>query len=857
MHRLQLILYPLVTCGCLAGIVGCGSAGQEGARHSVQAADPAPTGTDNESLAAGSGVDGDPIGASSPSDAVQVAPPTADQIALWTPAPFEPVELLAIREWEKTSFTGRLAATADGEHFIVAGSRVVLWSLAGTEPEHVFLELTAADQDRDILSLAVAPDGRWFAVGDSTGTVRIWTIDDRQEVVTRQLDSTGIQCLAISPDAEEIATNSYDNKVSLWTAAGLQPRQTFEVNSNGLNRIEYLAPELLAAAGETTSLWNTKTGELVQELSPGRYSFALTRSPDGASFIYGSDDALHIWNVAESQVTADITHGVSGSELVTFSPDGKYLAMTNGRSVQLWDLAQRTAVHVIDSFGWPVVGISYLPKSNLLAVASDSGCTRIWGTRGQGAAHGLQPVHAALAMPAADSHAPATPAQLEQVIDLRTFPRLPGSEPSLESAGNFSCVSPVTVDEARTFYKHFLGQAGWSASIEPANPTAMEFRKDGFMISAAFYEAGPGLTNIMLHHAGNYDVRWMPKFDAAPIEPSYESEYTVSYRTRADLVDIETNLLRRLHAAGWTGYTRLKSSHGERADERDLNFVQNGTTLRVSIGRFPVDPASYTVQYSLFPNNCWTPIPADCGYVEFDGSTEPALVATTAMTLEQTRAFYDRELQSHGWIVREHGRSLKDDHCWLPYLRQQSNMTVGLTMLPDGRTLIRIGDTGGSLWELSQTQAEPAPETAAAGLEAADFPVLNASKAATYDKLDESIEVVLDATTLAEATKLYTEALAKLGWTPEEGGIRAEDYTLLTFQQGNEELTLRARATNGNAVVSFRGDGLRWSKELPGGKQIVSYETWLWMHQQPAGLELLDRFAAEMRAINAPPAADR
>jgi hypothetical protein len=43
---------------------------------------------------------------------------------------------------------------------------------------------------------------------------------------------------------------------------------------------------------------------------------------------------------------------------------------------------------------------------------------------------------------------------------------------------------------------------------------------------------------------------------------------------------------------------------------------------------------------------------------------------------------------------------------------------------------------------------------------------------------------------------------------------------------------------------------LVWNKELPTGKQIVSYETWLRQNKLPAGLEMLDRYETEMRAIN-------
>jgi len=856
---------------CALSFAGCGSA-EEGKGKSTQAAgSPADGGQPkNASTVAATGPNADTSSApASKGDTVppannvatstsreeSIAAPTSEQIARWTPAPFEPVQLLAIREWDKTSFTRCLAPAPDGKHFLVAGSPVLLWSLDGDQPEHVFLDLPTDNRERDILSLAVSPDGRWFAAGDSQGMLRVWSLNERQEIAAKKLGLTGIQWLAISPDGQEIATISYDSMVTTWSADKLEQQQKFKVDTNGLKRIEYLAAKMLAAAGESTSLWNTSTGELVKKLSPGRYSFALARSTDGTKFIFGGDDSLHIWNIAESKEEAEIKHGVSGGELLSFSPDGKFLATTNGRSLTLWNLAERRAVQMIDGFGWPIAGVSWLSGSNLLAVASEIGCTRIWGTPSQGSVVGLKPLHGPVAMPTADSKAPATISQLEQMIDLRTFPRLPGSEPNLLSRGNFRCVVSATADEVKSFYRYFLEKNGWALAKTPAaNPSATEFRKDGFRLSLTCYDAGAGKTNVMLHHGGNYDLRWTLKFDAAPIETVHEADNTVSYRAKADLVQIETMLLRKLHAAGWTPYTRLNSSYSEKPDERDMSFLRNGTTMRVSIGKFPADPKSYTIQYSLFPNDCSVPIPQDSGFIEFDGSTEPTLVATTKMSLEQAQKFYDEQLASEGWLVRQQGRSLKEDHSWLSYIRGQSDVTVGLTKLPDGQTLVRVGKSAGSLWELSQQKKELAAKTDAVGLQAADFPAVSASKPAAFDALAKSIEIQVEKTTLAEAAERFTEKLAALGWTPEKGGIRSEDYTFFDFKKDGKEITLRARLQNGNAVVNFQGDGLLWTKELPTGRQVVSYETWLRLNKQPPGLHLLDRYEAEMRSIKAPQA---
>jgi WD40 repeat protein len=837
----------VLLCSCFILIVGCGSSNEPAPSA---AGTPAATSTlqpASEIAGEGPAVGTTAANIASPKSEL----PTAEQIEEWTPAAFESLELLAIQEWEKTSFTSRIAALPDGKHFIAGGSRVLLWAIGGKEPEHVFLELTPEDGDRHQQALGVAPDGKWFAVGDSEGMLRVWNLADRSEIATKQLYPTGIQDLAISPDGKEIATISYDHDVTIWSADKLDELKKFAVDTTSLKRIEYAAPGALAVAGHATSSWDTATGEKVAELSAAHYSSALTRSADGTQLIFGGDEKLIIWDTKTAEPASEITHEVSGREQLAISPDGKFLAVNGGNVIQIWNLTERRIVQVIDSFGWAVVDVCWLPETNLLAVASDVGMTRLWGTLQQGATVGLKPVHAA----PSDFSMPATPVQMHELVDLRVLPRLPGSEMSITGIRDLSCVAPVDVGEAMTFYRHFLGKAGWSESqVPPPNPAMLVFEKDGFRLTAGFYPAGEGKTNVMLTHESNLDMRTVPKFDGAKIEPAYESANNVSYKTKADLLAIETNLLRTLPKAGWTAYARLNTSHNEQPDGRDLEFLKNGMSLRVSVSKFPTAPESYTIQYSLFPNNSSVPVPPDAGYVEFDGSTDPKLIAVTAMSLNAAREFFDSELAKDGWLVRGKGHTMKDEYAWLIYLREQCDVTIGLTKLPGGKTLVRVGQANGSLWEgsLPKEMEEGEEEEPVVGIEAAEFPILNPSHTAKYDEVGKTIEVVIEDSTLANAAEQYTKAIEALGWKHDGRGIRDAQYTFLTYEKGDVDFSLRAHPKDGDAELSFSGDGLLWTKALPGAKEVVSYERWLRLNKLPPGLEALDRYETEMKSIAKP-----
>ncbi|MBC7967898.1 MAG: hypothetical protein H7Z17_18460, partial [Fuerstia sp.] len=383
--------------------------------------------------------------------------PTPEQLARWTQPEHEPLHLLACRESSATGFVSNLAHLFDGRHFITAGTQVTLWSIESDVPEHVFLELT---DNQSIKSLAVSPDGKWFAAGDSEGTLRIWNLSDHKELISKKLDATGIIQIAISPDSQEIATIGYNDEIMIWSADQLKQKNRFKVDTNGLKRIEYMTPELLVAAGETTSSWNVGTGKLEKLLSPGRYNFTLARSPDGEQFLFGEEDALQTLSVADQQPVFRLASGFSTEEFVAFSPNGKLLATANDSSVRLWDIASRQMVQIIDAFGWPVTGLSWLPETNLLVVSSANGRTRIWGTVTDGAALRMQPMHSVVAMPDAQSQTPASPLQMLQTIDLQIFPRLPDADGGNSDEFNIHYDAAVTAGEAQLFYRYQLGKAG-------------------------------------------------------------------------------------------------------------------------------------------------------------------------------------------------------------------------------------------------------------------------------------------------------------------------------------------------------------------------------------------------------------
>lgn len=778
-----------------------------------------------------------------------IAPPSAEQLKAWSTEPYEALQLVACRDGGKAGFLTGVEVFGDQDRYTLAGSRMTAWSLAKEEPEFDFSD---PNNEQLIKSFVAAPDGKWVASGDSKGNLQIWDTADFKQRLAQKIFSSGVAHLSVSPDSQEIATASYEGEITVLDATQLTLKHKFRVAKQALQHILFIAPGRLAVAAQDTTIWDTKNGKLEHTLSTGGYQATLAVSSDGKRLAYSDDSKLNIWNIQDSKLESTLVGGFSNNDLAAFSADGNRLVTASKFLIQIWDVTHVRLLQVIDTFGWDTVDLQWLPKSDMLLIASENGRVRIWGSMTAAAAHGLKPLHAPMELPSPESGVPANPAQLMQALDIRTFPKLPGALLRMASDSLLDYSAPVTIEEAKTFYEHFMTRDGWSraTSAMTAADSAV-YHKQGFRLYVTLYSNGNGTTQINLNHAGNFDLRNLPKYDAKPPEIVYENENSVQYRIKADLLDIETTLIRKFYAAGWTSYARLNSSHNDEVDGRDLQFIRGATTLQVSIDRPPVAPTDYHVSYNSFLTTKSLPIPKDAGFVEFDGSTEPYLVASTAMNLTQTRDYFDQEMASDGWLRRDSGKQFKEKTGWMDFIRGQCDVNIVLESLSNGRTQIRVGEgLENTSWQLKKVP-EPDLKVAAMGIEAADVPMLNGWKITKYNSEEKQIDLVADNTTTFAVAEAYSKVFESQGWKSDGSGVKSNEYLLARFSKGKAELTLRATLRDNHINASISGDGLIWTKPLPVAKQVIPYETWLRINRHPATLDLLDKYTSEMKEIAA------
>jgi len=786
-------------------------------------------------------------------------PPSAEQQTRWTTKSYEPLQLVGLRESERIGLVTNIAGTADGRHYILAGNKVTLWAIDKIEPEHVFVDYSREEQQFSKY-IAVAPNGKWLASADNKGNLTLWNLETRQQLANKQVERAGIADMVIDPDSKELATVGYDGQVSIWDATNLEPRKRFKVDTSGVKQIEYISSNLLAIAGETTSSWNTSNGSLEKLLSPGRYNTSLRRSNDGKGFTFGSKDGLHLWDMQASQTKLKLLGNFSITESVQFSEDSQFLATASGSSIRIWDLATQQVVQVLDHTGSVLSSIVWLPKSSLLLSASSNGRVRIWCQGSGYKALGLSPVMPANDNATSSTKEPATSAQALKIIDLRTFPKMPNATPRIDNETNCSYVTSALVAEAEQFCRYQFDRAGWSElTNETTSPGMLEFQKTGYTASASIVATGPTETSVTLNHLGNFDARTLPKILVDKKDVIFENAMTSMYKSSQPLFKIEAELIKKMNEQGWTPFSRLNAARNEQKDVRDLEFLKNGTIVRVYIGKFANDPTNYSIQYSHSLSLHAIAVPGDAGFMEFDGALKPNLVANTKMTIEESIAFYDRKMESEGWITSEVGRSIKPEYAWLVYIQGEQDVSIGLSKLENNRTLVRVGEKlESSSWQLGKLKP-PVKDAVGTdvnalsnkpGLEAADFPVLDEAVAVAYQAEQQTIAYELDKISSSKVVENYIPLFQKLGWTKTNAGVMSDEYAMGIFQTKGAEVTVRVSQLAGKTKVNIQGDGLLWTKALPGKPKVLSYESWLRQNHPLGSLQWLDTYQEAMNAID-------
>jgi WD40 repeat protein/transcriptional regulator with XRE-family HTH domain len=197
-----------------------------------------------------------------------------------------------------------------------------------------------------IMSLAISPDGKWWAAGTPQGEVRVWHEGGQNLHLAWHAHTDIVWTLAFSPDGRTLATGGFDGAVKLWDLSqGVLLWMGWHKNLVG--GVAFSPDGCILATGgadPVIRLWDVTSGKNLQTL-PSQIPVlsAMAWSPDGSLLAGGSVDGkielLHLQGTQPDPCVAILTGHTNWVMSLAFNPDGTQLVSGSWDcTVKLWDV---------------------------------------------------------------------------------------------------------------------------------------------------------------------------------------------------------------------------------------------------------------------------------------------------------------------------------------------------------------------------------------------------------------------------------------------------------------------------------------------------------------------------------------
>ena len=269
-----------------------------------------------------------------------------------------------------------------------SGDIIILDGVTGSQTAILSGHTKAVD------SITFSSDGTLLISGTGNGTIKVWDVQTGGVIKTLHNNTKSRYYASISADGATIASG-YRDSIYLWD---IQKKKCYcTIKPHGwVQRVSFSPTDPRHFI--SVSHWNSgqKLNDQVQQwdisgkkINPPCEGFHVVFSPDGAQFALCQETAVVVRHSDSGNIAAKFHVTKSYTQLCTFSPDGRLIAVATDDVVNIWDIAVSVPYTVKTLVGHSrnINSLAFSSLSSLVS-SSDDGSVKFWqiGTLSAGSA---------------------------------------------------------------------------------------------------------------------------------------------------------------------------------------------------------------------------------------------------------------------------------------------------------------------------------------------------------------------------------------------------------------------------------------------------------------------------------------
>jgi len=239
-------------------------------------------------------------------------------------------------------------------------------------------------EDEIIGSLAFSPDSRYLACGTLGTKIHILEAPSLKPVNVFTGHAAGVAFLAFDRAGGKLVSRGGDGHIHVRSFPDGRRLADLPDRGGGFGDLALSPDGLLLASGQTdhtVRLRNLARLEIPPTYLHGHIGAvrSLLFSRDGNELYTGSaDGTVKVFDVS-SKGTTNILHHPDWTDEVSFSPDGRLLAVAdfNGRTAVLWDVASQQRIANVGEHSGFCRGVKFSPDGKFIATAGTEGNVQI------------------------------------------------------------------------------------------------------------------------------------------------------------------------------------------------------------------------------------------------------------------------------------------------------------------------------------------------------------------------------------------------------------------------------------------------------------------------------------------------